>query len=79
MKPKKLIWVKRPGKLIAETPVLSYEIIQDFDKTLCVYSSKGFETKTDGKPVVAEFVATIDEAKAAAQEHFNAAIMACLE
>jgi hypothetical protein len=80
MKPKELIWVKRPGKLIAETEALSYEIITDYEAGFSVYSNAGISsTRNFSKPVVKEGVATIDEAKYAAQEHFNAAIMACLE
>jgi len=86
MKPITLQWTKRPGFfLIAETPVISYEIMQGpdfFEDDFVVFAIKEVTTAYDidfAKKLVAVDVQSIEAAKGAAQAHFDAAIMACLE
>ena len=81
MKPITLQWKKLPGrKIIAETPALSYEINPDHVYGYCVYSNQGISsTRNFSAPLVADGLQTIEAAMDAAQTHFDAAIMACLE
>jgi len=81
MKPITLQWKKLVGRrLVAETAALCYEINPDYEHGYCVYSNQGIaNSRNFGAPLVAEGLATLEAAMDAAQAHFDAAIMACLE